>query len=139
MKKSILLYLWACLMIVFLFGCKSVTTDIAFLSDEDIDMITIIYGAGSYEVQITDKEIINDVVSEYNSLELEPIDSNELEMNILTALTITIGSKDKDPTCMFIDGSGIFWFKNDDKYSAATGKSFYSKLLKIYKDRSQGG
>lgn len=136
MKKILLVYFCACFLILTLYGCKSKEAEVVGLPQTEINTIAIIYGAGSYEARIKDKEIIKNVVSTYNNLVFEPMESNQSDIDILTALTITFDRKNQEPTFVFVDASGIFRFENNEKYVAVSGELFYDTLLKIYKENS---
>lgn len=136
MKKILLACLCICFLILILYGYKSNEIDVVDLSETEIDNIAIIYGAGSYEVRITDKKIIKNVVSAYNDLVFKAIDANQSDMDILTELTITFDRKKQKPIFIFVDASGIFSFEDNKKYMAVSGELFYDTLLRIYKDNS---
>lgn len=136
MKKGLLVYLLACFLVIILFGCKSKeVVDVADLSETEVDSVTIVYGAGSYAARITDIETIYDVVYAYNNLVFEPMDSNESGIDILTQLSISFNKKDGKVMHIFVSSSGILRTENK-KYTAVSGKLFYDKLLKIYKDNN---
>ena len=98
----------------------------------EADEVAVFFSVMSYALFETDDEIVAELVSIYNNLDLEPV---EAEIDIASMLSINY-HKDGNPVARFsVDKNGTFWLNGEIETYRSIDEAFpYERIKEIYEN-----
>ncbi len=94
--------------------------------------IAIYYGVSSYAMFDAEQSVIDDLLSQFNSLTFEKTDE---EIDLMSAFTVSISNSEGDIKRFWVDKNGIFWLNGETQsYKISSGSFDYEHLKSIYED-----
>jgi hypothetical protein len=119
-------------MALLLYGCKDSQIKLYF---ENVDDVSITFGLSSYAMFGAEEDTIQDLLTSFSNLILEPTDD---EMDTTTMLSIHFSHNEKSVVSVNVDEHGVFWLDGDTKsYKVSSGSFDYEFIKNVYID-SQG-
>lgn len=98
----------------------------------EADEVVVFFSVMSYALIETDDEIVAELVSIYNNLDLEPVDA---EIDITSMLGVNF-HKEGNPVARFsVDKNGTFWLNGDIETFQSIDEAFpYDRIKEIYEN-----
>lgn len=126
MKKPLLIIIVGIVTLLFS-GCNHTSIK---QNLENVDDMSIFYGANSYATFGVDDDILKDLSNRFSNLVFEPTDK---KMDMLTMLTVNFYKNKKRIASFKVDQNGVFWLDAETKcYKVSSGSFDYKFVKNIY-------
>ncbi|HBH12985.1 MAG: Uncharacterized protein XD91_0583 [Clostridiales bacterium 38_11] len=98
----------------------------------EADEVVVFFSVMSYALIETDDEIVAELVSIYNNLDLEPVDA---EIDITSMLGVNFHKEGNSVARFSVDKNGTFWLNGDIETFQSIDEAFpYDRIKEIYEN-----